>query len=125
MNELLHTLGRGFALGMIIVMCGLTLPALGSGNGDVIKITADCEYAIGVQSGYWHALGTTDMALASNLCDGPVYLTGGWEESKDLAAGIIVRAFVRKDGAVVLANGVQLNDGRVMVDGQILDRVDP
>lgn len=123
MNELLHTLGRGFALG--IILCGLALPAFGTAdNGDVVRISADCQYTCGAQAP-WHALGTLDIALSSRLIDGPVYITKSPGQNWDMPAGLMVRAFVRKDGQTVLANGVQLKDGRVMVDGEILDRADP
>ena len=126
MNKLLHTLWRGFALGIMIILCGLALPAFGSVvNGDVIQITASCQYTLGLGNPTWYAGSTLDTALACRLIDEPVYLTQGWQQNQGLAAGMLVRAFVRKDGEVGLANGVQLSDGRVMVDGQILDRADP
>lgn len=122
MNNLLHNLGKVLGIGCILF--GLALPTLGApANGDIVSVGASCEYMTGLNLKSTWISGATDIALATPLLNKPVYLAQGWERNKSLAVGMTVRALVRKDGQVVLANGVQLSDGRVMVDGQPLDRV--
>jgi hypothetical protein len=123
MNKHFRALGSRLALGCLIL--GWALPACRSArSGDVVKVTADCEYSLGLgDPGSEPA--STNIALASPLrdqCQSPVYVALGWKRDKGLSAGMVVRAFVLRDGQVGLADGVQLSDGRVMVAGQILDR---
>lgn len=126
MNALYRVLGSGFALGCLIF--GLALPACEAArSGDVVTVTAECDYSLGRDDPDSEPA-STSLALASPLRDwhrSPVYLAQGWERSYGLAAGMIVRAFVLKDGRVELADGIQLSDGRVMVDGEILERAGP
>jgi hypothetical protein len=125
MNELFRGLGR-LALGCCILW--LALPVWAAHSGDVVTVTDDCEYSLGVYPESAWSAGATNFALASALRDqlgSPVYLCQGWERSNGTAAGATVRAYVAKDGQVWLADGLQLSDGRVMVNGEILDRARP
>ena len=126
MNKLFRALGTRFALGCLIL--GSALPACEAAqSGDVVTVTADCEYSLGLGDPDSEPA-STNVALASPLRDqrqSPVYLAQGWKRDKGLAAGMVVRAYVLRGGQVELADGVQLSDGRVMVDGEILQRADP
>jgi len=96
-------------------------------NGDVVVVSAECDYLFGAGDPASEPA-STSFALASPLRrpnGSPVYLAQGWERNNGLAAGMTVRAYVLKDGQAILADGVQLSDGRVMVDGEILERAGP
>jgi hypothetical protein len=124
MNELFCGLGR-FALGFCIL--SLALPVWAAQSGDVVTVTDDCEYTLGVYPDSAWSAGATNLALASALRDelgSPVYLSQGWQRSNGTAAGAVVRAYVTKDGQVWLADGIQLSDGQVMVNGEILQRAE-
>jgi len=123
MNDLFRILGATLALGCIIF--GAALPACAAArSGDVVTVTANCDYRVGCDDPDSQSASTA-LALASPLRNGrllPVYLAQGWERDHGLSAGMFVRAYVVRNGRVELADGIQLSDGRVMVDGEILNR---
>ena len=127
LNVLYYALGRVLVWGFVI--CGLALPAhAGNRPGDVVGIVVECEYSFGVDGEPIWASGVGSVALASPVVTRhgcPVYLAQGWARDQTLAAGMVVRAFVWMDGQARLANGLQLSDGRVLVDGQVRERADP
>jgi hypothetical protein len=127
MNDLLRVLWLSVCLGCLIARPVLAVGGGLAQNGDVVTITADCEYSSG-QGDPGSEPASVSIALASPLRDqhpAPVYLARGWEHGGGLAAGITVRAYVFRNGHVELAEGVQLSDGRVMVDGEMLYRAGP
>ncbi len=126
MNNLMRIPGSVFALGCLIF--ALALPAcMAEKNGDVVTVTVSCGYSLGLGDANSESA-LTNLALASPLRNrhgAPVFICQGWERSNGLADGMIVRAYVIKNGQTQLADGVQLSDGRIMVDGEILDRAAP
>ena len=103
-----------------------------AGPGEVITISAICGYP----PGHVASAQCSMVVLSPIYTDTPVYLAQGWQRTvalKDgstytytdrMAAGMLVRSFVWSDGGVRLADGVMTSDGRVCVDGQLLDRAD-
>ncbi len=127
MNDLFRVLGLGIALGCLIARPALAVGGETPQTGDVVTVNAECDYSLGLRSPASEPA-SADVLLASPLRDqhpSPVYLSQGWGRDSGLAAGMLVRAYVLRNGQVELVEGVQLSDGRVMVDGDILERAGP
>lgn len=120
-------------LGLALIMFGSTNP------GALITLQANCTYT---SAGISSSTQAPDQYLgvkapASLKLNKPVYLARGYHLTStgnngsmtsymdSLANGLIVR-FIRKeqDGQLHEYEGLQLSDGRVMVDGVPMDRQD-
>lgn len=116
---------------------GLALLLLGTTNpGTQITVKATCTYTTNTASASMTASKCVGvLSPISSIINGPIYLASGYsrkvkmpdgtwgEKQNHLADGLLVRFLHKADnGDYVMIEGIQLSDGRVLVDGTPVDR---
>lgn len=120
-------------------LIGLTLLLIGATSpGTPITVNANCTYTTNATPASMTASKCIGVvSQISSSIDGPVYLTGGykrkvkmpdgtWGEYVNRAADGMVVRFLHKSqtGDLMMLEGIQLSDGRVLVDGVPVERND-
>ena len=106
-----------------------------TGPGQVITLVADCYWSTSPSGPILHSGAESYLIVRSPVAAArPVYLATGFQRShrlKDgtvltytdnIAVGMLIRTYAWDEGQVRLVDGVLTSDGRVMVDGRMLDR---
>lgn len=117
----------------ILICALLVLSSAAFGQpGEIITIETTCTYIPSPGQPPVTVTTLTYVVIRSPIpLSRPVYLCQGWFKTSagggtvnKLAAGVPVTTFVRMDGQVKLASGIQLLDGRVWIDEHPYDRAD-
>lgn len=117
---------RGSSVRWCLAIGFLALLFLSTNNpGDIIELTADCYYKTSANENVQGASDGAYLVVCSPLRSfypEPVFLAQGWERSCGMADGMVVRAFVMDNGEIKLEEGIQLSDGRILVDNRVMER---
>lgn len=120
------------AIGLALLFLGNTAP------GTSITVKATCTYSTSAAQISMTASKCVGVVspIASDM-QNPIYLAGGYkrtvempdgtyaEQKNSLADGLLVRFLHKTEtGDYVMLEGIQLSDGRVLVDGEPVERTD-
>lgn len=88
--------------------------------GDLITIQAKAR--VGEEPSTSARAGCLMVVRSPLFRNTPIFLAQGWERSKHLADGMLVRAYVHVGNEVKLIDGIQMSDGRVWCEERIYER---